>query len=415
MVRHSWALAITASAFLAACNRHPATGSALQRSAYVWQRQWTSAVSEAVSANAAQLDKIVALGAEIEWKGTTSRVMHSDIDWPALKHYGQCGVALRVTAGAESLHVEQFPFATITTAAETLLAEARRNEVPLTEVQLDFDCAVSQLRAYAQWVAALREKIRPIRLVITTLPAWLDSSAFETLVHGCDAYVLQVHSIPLHAPTASWSICDSALARKWVLKAAGYKKPFAVALPTYRCVAGYSPAGQLLGISMDSVRGSWPPDTTLREFAANPDDLANLVREWQESHPAELREILWYRLPVETDARNWRPVTFAAVVAGRTPRHQLEVVERGDNPVDLAIRNNGEADEHASVRVIVLSDQPALAADALTGYSVELDKAQSIFATNAGESLSLRPGEQRDIGWLRFAGPAKLKFELFSR
>ncbi len=413
MVRHSWALVITASAILAGCNRHPAGGSPLRRSAYVWQRQWTSAVSEAVTANAAQLDGIVALGAEIEWKATTTRVRQSDIDWAALKHCGQCGIALRVTAGAESLRVEQFPFAAITTAAETLLTEAKRNEVPLTEVQLDFDCGVSQLRAYARWVGALRETIRPIRLVITTLPAWLDSNAFETLLHACDGYVLQVHSIPLHAPAANWSICDSALARKWVLKAAGYKKPFAVALPTYRCVAGYSPAGQLLGISMDSVRGSWPPDTTLCEFAANPDDLAKLVRDWQQSRPAELREILWYRLPIETDARNWRSVTFAAVVAGRTPRHQLEVVEHGDNPVDLAIRNNGEADERASVRVIVLSDKTPVAADALTGCSVELDKTKSIFTTNGG-ALSLRPGEERNIGWLRFGGPAKLKFELFN-
>ena len=128
---------------------------------------------------------------------------------------------------------------------------------------------------------------------------------------------------------------------------------------------------------------------------------------------------LWPKTPTrvafdETDARNWRSVTFAAVVAGRTPRHQLDVVEHGKNPVDLAIRNNGEADERASVRVIVRSDQPAVAADALTGCSVEVDKTQSIFATKAGESLSLRPGEQRNIGWLRFAGPAKLEFELFN-
>ena len=390
------------------------TGSPLRRGAYVWQRQWTFAVSKAVTTNAAQLDGIVALGAEIEWKGATNRIIDSEIDWRALKDYRQCGIALRVTAGAESVRVEQFPFESITIAAEKLVAEARRNDVPLAEVQLDFDCGVSQLRAYARWVDALREKIRPVRLVITTLPAWLDSNAFETLLDACDGYVLQVHSIPLRAPAASWSICDSALARKWVLKAAGYKKSFAVALPTYRCIAGYSPTGQLLGTSMDSVRGSWPPDTKLREFAANPDDLARLVREWQRSRPAELREILWYRLPVETDARNWRSVTFAAVVAGRTPRHQLDVVEHGENPVDLAIRNNGEADERASVRVIVRSDQPAVAADALTGCSVEVDKTQSIFATKAGESLSLRPGEQRNIGWLRFAGPAKLEFELFN-
>ena len=89
------------------------------------------------------------------------------------------------------------------------------------------------------------------------------------------------------------------------------------------------------------------------------------------------------------------------------------MVEHGDNPVDLAIRNNGEADERASVRVIVLSDKTPVAADALTGCSVELDKTKSIFTTNGG-ALSLRPGEERNIGWLRFGGPAKLKFELFN-
>jgi hypothetical protein len=162
------------------------------------------------------------------------------------------------------------------------------------------------------------------------------------------------------------------------------------------------------------VQGRWPLDTRLHEIASDPDELAELIHELRERHPAQLREILWYRLPVETDSRNWRFATLKAVKDGRKPRRQIDVLTNGSNPVDIAVRNSGEADERIEFQLIVSSDQPAVLADALTGCAVELHGRQSIFKTTAGE-VQFRPGETRNLGWLRFSNAVKLRFQLVRR
>src|SRR5205823_11444471 len=97
-----------------------------------------------------------------------------------------------------------------------------------------------------------------------------------------------------------------------------------------------------------------------------------LVKEWQRARPPQLREIIWYRLPVATDIRNWRWVTLSAVMSGRKPLHHLEILEEGENPIDLSIVNTGEADEELDAVVIATSRAGTLvAADALTGWTVD--------------------------------------------
>jgi hypothetical protein len=137
------------------------------------------------------------------------------------------------------------------------------------------------------------------------------------------------------------NVCDAPLARAWVSKAARFGLSFSVALPTYRCSAGYDATGKLLNVAMDSVQPAWPSDTRVLEFATNADDMATLVQEWRYARPPQLREIIWYRVPVATDVRNWCWTTLSAVMSGRKPLHHLEVLQEGENPIDLSIANTG--------------------------------------------------------------------------
>src|SRR6266403_1636565 len=190
------------------------------------------------------------------------------------------------------------------------------------------------------------------------------------------------------------------LARKWVGRAARLKLPFSVALPTYRCLAGYDSAGKLLGVAMDSVDPTWPPDTQVLEFATDADEVASLLKEWQAARPPELRELLWYRIPVATDVRNWRWATLSAVMNGRTPVHRLKVLQEGNNPVDLSISNPGEADEEFDVVVTVSWNGGELVAwDALPGWTVRTERERAVFRSLRSQ---LPPGSRRGIGWLRF-------------
>jgi len=350
------------------------------------------------------MDGVVILGAEILWSGRAPQTIWTTIDWERIKDSKKpVAIALRIAPFAGPFGGDDLPIRHIAETAKSLLAAASAHRVELSEFQLDFDCAEKKLNGYRIWLQTLREVIRPVRFVITTLPTWLDQPEFPTLVREVNGYVLQVHSVPILKESGRAALCDTALARKWVGKAAKLKLPFSVALPTYRCLAGYDTNGKLLGVAMDSVDPAWPPGTHVLEFVSDADDLATLVKEWQAAHPPELMELLWYRLPVATDIRNWRWATLSAVMAGRAPVHKLEIATVGDNPIDLSISNVGEADNQQNVVVTVTWHSSSLmACDALPGWTVRTERERAIFTPSVAFRSQLPPGGQRSIGWLRY-------------
>jgi hypothetical protein len=164
---------------------------------------------------------------------------------------------------------------------------------------------------------------------------------------------------------------------------------------------------------MDSVQPFWPPGTRILEFGANADEIAALVNDWQRARPREMRELLWYRVPIATDARNWRWPTLSAVMAGRLPEHKLNILQEGENPIDLSIFNAGEADEQLSANVTATWSGTELTdADALSGWNVRSQINRAVFSVVASHGLRLPPGATRKIGWLRFDRTTNLETEL---
>jgi hypothetical protein len=357
------------------------------------------------------MDGVVILGAEINLAGKKPEIIKASIDWEAVKRRAEhCSVALRVAPFAGPFRSDDTSARTIVDVTKEILGDARAHQVKIEEFQFDFDCAQKNLGSYRAWLRVLHPAIQPIRFVITVLPAWLDNSEFLPLVRETDGYVLQVHSVPISSGSAM--LCDALSAHKWVAKAAKLSLPFSVALPTYRGVAGYGPDGKLLSVAMDSVQPSWPPDTRIFEFGADADEIAALVETWQKARPAQLRELLWYRIPIATDTRNWRWVTLSAVMQGRSPEHKLKLVQEGANPIDLSILNAGEADEQVNSNVMATWSGVGLdASDALSGWSVQSENGRAIFRTIGQQRLRIPPGAIRKIGWLRFDRATNLRAE----
>jgi hypothetical protein len=393
----------------AGCNRSEVNVSGpLRQRGYVWQREWTPAVIDSLGEATQRMDGVVLLGAEINFAGKKPEIINTSIDWEAVKRQTEhCSVALRVAPFAGPFRADDASARTIVDVAKEILGNARAHQVKIEEFQFDFDCMQKNLGSYRAWLQALRPAIQPIRFVITALPAWLDNSEFLPLVREADGYVLQVHSVPISGSREA-KLCDPRFARAWVAKAAKLGLPFSVALPTYRCVAGYGPDGKLLGVAMDSVQPSWPPGTRILEFGTD----AALINTWQKAHPPEMRELLWYRIPIATDTRNWRWVTLAAVMAGRHPKHELSVLKEGANPIDLSVVNTGEADEQFNSDVMATWSGAGLtASDALSGWNVRSRNDRAVFSTVAEHGIRLPPGTTRKIGWLRFDQPTNLRTE----
>jgi hypothetical protein len=310
---------------------------------------------------------VVLLGAEIEWTERTPRVVRATVDWAKVQAAGTgCSIALRVAPFGGPSGENDPALRSIDEVAKSLLVETDVHHVNVDEFQLDFDCAQKNLANYRRWLRHLRTIISPTRFVITTLPSWLGEPDFAALVKEVDGYVLQVHSVQISGATGA-GLCDTRAARRWVAQAAQLRLPFSVALPTYRCTAGFNSAGKLIGVAMDS---SLAPNTRTLEFNSDADEIATLVNEWEHARPAELRELLWYRIPVTTDARNWRWPTLNAVMAGRKPRRHFEVVEEGGNPVDLSIVNAGESDDVLGTVAALWHGGGLVAVDALAGWNV---------------------------------------------
>ena len=358
------------------------------------------------------MNGVVLLGAEINLSAKSPEIAKTSIDWEAVRRQTlSCSVALRVAPFAGPFRADDLPARVIADVAKQLLDDSAAHGVKIEEFQFDFDCAQKNLRAYRTWLSMLRPIVHPARFLITVLPAWLDDPNFLPLVRETDGYVLQVHSVPI-LERGSATLCDLKLARGWIARAGKLRMPFSVALPTYRCAAGYAPDGKLLSVAMDSVQPSWPPGTRILEFGANADEIAALVHEWQKTRPPQLRELIWYRVPIATDTRNWRWPTLAAVMAGRPPKHQLSVRQEGANPIDLSIVNAGEADEQLSLKVIAKWNEAALeASDALSGWNVRLGNGLAVFNSVAQNGFRLPPGADRKIGWLRFDQPTNLQTE----
>jgi hypothetical protein len=182
-----------------------------------------------------------------------------------------------------------------------------------------------------------------------------------------------------------------------------------VALPTYRCAAAYDATGHLLGVALDGVQPSWPRDAHILEVKSEPSVLAALVREWTAARPVGLKEIIWYRLPVEKEERNWRWPTLAAVMDGRAPAAAWTARASGENPLDFALQNRGEADDGFTGSVeLRWRGARVLSSEALPGWELTVESERAVFRIAPGQRLRLPPGEARAMGWLRYDQVAKV-------
>lgn len=393
---------------LAACGGQRASGP-VPHEAYVWQRQWTSAVRAAI-AETSPLSGLVVLGAEVDFRRQPVRVARVTLD-PSLRGR-PVGVALRVHTFPGRFADSPEAVRLVAGLSRGLVQEARRAGIPLSEVQLDYDCPDSRLEDYPTLIAAVRKETAPVPVTITALPSWLRrQEAFGGLVAAADGYVLQVHSLSPpagpDAPDTPLTICDPEAARQAVEKAARFRQPFRVALPTYGYSVAFDARGRRAGVSAEGPPLLPPPGGSLRTVRSDPAAMAALVDAWTEDRPAELAGVIWYRLPLESDRLNWPAATFRAVLAGRTPRVEVAAEVRRPEPglfeIDLVNRGEAEAPWPAWVRVRWRHPRTH-AADGLADYRIARTAPREIQLARAfPDGAPGRPGDRRTVAWLRLA------------
>ncbi len=402
------------------------TSGSFEQDAYVWQRRWDDPVLTAIDQHAGAFRRVVPLVTEIEWSDGRPRVVEVPVDFAALVGERQAngeavqvGAALRIGPYAGPFAGDDAVGRQLCDVARSIVVRAADQGVTLAELQIDFDAASSKLAGYREWVVAITEAVSPTPVVITTLPTWMSHSGFGQLVAAADAFVLQVHSIERpRGPDEDLTLCNAARTRVWVDQAAGFGRPFRVALPTYGYLVAFDAAGEYIGLSADGDAPDWPADATVRRVDADPAAMASLIDAWTASRPMLMEGVIWYRLPVRTDTLNWRWPTLVAAMEGRVPVGRAAGVVRTVEPglVEVDLTNTGDGDAPARQRVhLSWTDSRFITGDGAMGYVLERDGHHAAWLQPRATELGLRrigPGNTRTIGWLRFDRDTEVTVEI---
>ncbi len=396
--------------------------SELTQQAYVWQRSWNESVLKAIDEHSSSFAELLILSEEISFQNGEPSVVRVSPSFSTLVHgrgkQRAVGLVLRIGPFGGPFSADDGTTGFVCEEAVSLIKTAQAHGVNPAELQLDFDCAEAKLRGYLTWVQAIRKRIAPVPLTITTLPSWLRQGAFKELVEATDGYVLQVHSVerPRNL-SAGFTLCDPAKAKQAVERAGEFGIPFRVALPTYGYQVAYDAAGRFAGLAAEGTARTWPPGTRLREVRSDPLQMAGLVRFWSTNRPAAMKGILWYRFPVPGDILNWRWPTLAAIMAARSPKEDFRAESRRVEAglVEISLVNIGELDISSRLAVEVRwsrdSGSRLLAADGLHGFQVVDGKPSTLQLKSESQSFRLPAGESQVIGWLRFDRDREVEVE----
>ena len=362
---------------------------ALPQDAYIWQRKWTPALRVALKQSA---DIVHAWRVLAAYSDDGGRLQAVAVDWKALKSSGRPVVAVVRINGQLARYNDDRLLGDL----DNLLSRWRQMDAPIAGLEIDHDCGVARLAAYAQFLARVRASLDPaIPLSITALPAWLSSPELAAVFAPASEVVLQVHMV--QNPRAG--LFDADQARRWIQEMSHRTdKPFRVALPAYGVRVTRREDGSMLAVESEEplLAGGYSSS----ELVVSPEDVSGLLRELERNPPASLIGIVWFRLPVAGDVRAWSPETWRAVVMGKPLQPRVEaIVEKSAIPGmnNIVLINQGDVDGGLPRTI----DLPASCtiADGINGYTLAHSRSGlSIERQQDG----LLPGHQRRlIGWMR--------------
>jgi len=392
----SWLVVVFAAACLAGCPHRP---SPLPNDAYVWQRLWTPALTQAVVENASTVRAWRVLAAEMDAHGQWRTFAP---DWRTLDATRKPVMAVIRIEG----QLAQWDEAALIGQVQAVMAEWRQHRLAFAGVEIDHDCATSRLPAYAHFLTALHPSLRAgEHLSITALPTWLDSSDLERTLAQADEAVLQVHAV--QSPRAG--LFNPVRANGWMNQfARRVHTPWRVALPAYGTRVSWDAQGRVAAI--ESERPTLVTDEGASELFADPSTMQAFVAGLEADTPAGLAGIVWFRLPTGDDTRAWSTPSWQAVLARQPLKAALLAeVKDGDAALlhDLWLRNMGNAD--VPLPSLVRLEAACSLADGINGYALQRT-AKGTFLQRTQVGL-LRAGQQLRIGWVRCDGAVAMQIE----
>lgn len=382
---------------------------AARTAVYVWQRQWTDAVGDAVGRIARQDVTLMVLAGEVTAGDGGLSCSPVQVDWPALARAGRpVWLVMRADISLAARLADRndtSPATVVALYARDAARLARATGVHVAGIQLDYDCPTSKLADYAAWLDALRQELPGVSLSITALPTWLADSGFAPLVDNLDHFVLQAHSLEkpetIDRPV---TLCDPRKAVAWAEAANEAGTPFYVALPTYGYRLVFDTDGRFVALSAEGPRPVIPPGYRMGVVMANPLAMAPLAAHLKRHRPEYCLGVAWFRLPVAGDALCWPIDSLEAAMAGREPRIEVraEIRNPSDDLVEVWLSNTGERNVAGKLKLTVrlAKDRRLLAHDLVGGFVDTGERSAAGGWRLAGPAPAV--GRSQMIAWFRF-------------
>lgn len=361
---------------------------------YIWQRLWQAELRAQVALQAPQFDGLRVLAGQYQNAGwieiAPDFVTLRGSKLPVIPVLRLPGSQAQLSAAQWALQIQRTS------------ARYRQAGLNVQAIELDFDCAESQLAMYAEQVRDLRTLLKgELAINITALPAWLKSPALPGLLSAASSVTLQVHSVV--APKGG--LFDPRLAEFWIRKLDQLTdKAFSVALPAYGAKLLLDAQGQVIGVEHEAELGMARASEI--ELSSSPESVRTLIDSLERRPVKHLRGYVWFRLPLPSDVRAWAPVTLKAVLEKAPLRAKIrsEFIQNTSGGFDVRISNSGTIPGSIPLRIAV---NTRCQGEGVAEYRY------SAGALSTRASTELKPGSTRIIAWLRC--PDGLRPELTRR
>ena len=376
---------------------------------YLWKQSYNTQTQQTLKCYAENFDAINFLSAKITFtKNSNNPILQT------LPINTKCLNSLKVKKIAsiriETLNASEKIYVALTQEISKKIVEHAlfiSAKTKATEIQIDFDCPISKLANYAEWLKEIRKRLpSEIKLSITAVMSQMRAKDFKETLPYCDYFVLQIHNIANHSNKLK--IFDFNKSIQAILEADNFSKDFIVALPTYSHFIKLK-NGKVEKIYSENFNVNLAKDTSnFVAVRAMPIDVANLRDTITQQKLKNYKGEIYYRLPSGDEISNWSISTLLNVMnnpASKLKQNFETTTEQKQHITEIFLHNTGNIDIFMPKNIEVQISENNIYAEGIGDFNLiskkTLNNSTHLIFSTTNICTKIQPSKKIKMGWIK--------------